>query len=109
VSAPVETTLAKFRGQRASNYSTMPTIDVPILPDIRLCQGCGKEVKQVPDGSWFRWVHADAPDGPSDHWVSNATRCRYCHSQDAQYRQHAWYDAVECERCGGVDGFAIGD
>ena len=103
------TTFEKYTGQRAGNYSTMPTKDVPVLPDIWLCRGCGKQVRQVPDKAWFRWVHVDASEAPSDHWVSNATRCRYCHSQDAKYHQHAWYDAVECDRCGGVDGRAIGD
>jgi hypothetical protein len=105
-----ETTLVKFAGQRAGNYSTMPTIDVPILPDVHVCKTCTEPIVRKPDprdvfGGRWEHVRADAPE----HWVTTATRCRYCHSQDAQYRQHAWYDAVECERCGGVAGYAIGD
>lgn len=105
-----ETTLVKFAGIRAGNYSTMPTIDVPILPDVHVCKACNGPIVHVPDPkSVFggRWEHerADAPE----HWVSTATRCRYCNSHEAKYLQHAWYDAVECPRCGGVAGYAIGD
>jgi hypothetical protein len=114
VSAPVsgnrtETTLTKFAGQRAGNYSTLPTIDVEILPDVQVCKACAAPIVHVPDPKsvfGHRWEHAQPG---AEHWVSAATRCRYCHSHDAVYRQHAWYDAVECPRCGGVAGCAIGD
>ena len=109
------TTLAAFAGQRAGNYCTLPTIDVPILADVRLCNACDREVVHRPHPKgvgWGlgRWVHegGDSGDGPT-HYVSARPRCRYCRSNAAVYRQHAWFDAVECARCGGVDGFAIGD
>jgi hypothetical protein len=108
-----ETTLGKFTGQRAGNYSTMPTKDVPILPDIQVCKTCRTRVEHVPHPKghgWGlgTWQHAEANECTAT-WIGTADRCRYCHSQDAKYRQHAWYDAVECERCGGVAGYAIGD
>jgi hypothetical protein len=107
---PQETTLTKFQGIRAGNYSTMPTIDVPILPDVHVCNTCAEPIVRVLDpksvfGGRWEHVRADAPE----HWVTTATRCRYCNSHDAKYLQHAWYDAVECDRCGGVSGNAIGD
>ena len=108
---PQETTLAKFAGIRAGNYSTMPTIDVPILPDVHVCKTCGELIVRVPDPTNVfggRWEHKLLLNAP-EHWVTTATRCRYCNSHDAKYRQHAWYDAVECDRCGGVAGYAIGD
>lgn len=107
------TTFEEFAGQRAANYSTMPTKDVSILPDTRQCKTCHEEIVSTrPAGlpSWGppKWVHLDK--GVADHgYISPAVRCRFCRSHDAVYRQHAWCDATECPRCGGVDGFAIGD
>jgi hypothetical protein len=107
------TTLQEFAGARRRNYETLPTIDVEVLPDTRHCATCGAEVVYVPHprGPGYgcgSWRHA-SPDAPG-HYVAPATRCRYCHSHDdAVYKQHAWFDAVECSRCGGVDGHAIGD
>ncbi|APD19316.1 hypothetical protein SEA_CEPENS_90 [Mycobacterium phage Cepens] len=103
-----ETTFQKYRGKRAGNYCTLPTIDVEILPDERQCEKCGVPVVRKESTDLIqRFRHADGSD--ADHYVSPATRCRYCHSHDAVYRQHAWHDAIECPRCGGVDGYAIGD
>jgi hypothetical protein len=108
----VSTTFEKFTGQRAGNYSDLPTKDVPILPDIHVCEKCRTRVVHVPfpGPGWGigKWEHAESNECAGTY-VSPATRCRYCHSQDAKYRQHAWYDAVECDRCGGVAGYAIGD
>jgi len=107
----VTTTFAKFGDAKRHNYETLPTIDVEILPDVRHCEKCDAEMVWDPKGGYLgmgAWAHADAT---IDHgWAAPKTRCRYCHSEDdAVYRQHAWYDAVECSRCGGVDGHAIGD
>ena len=108
-----ETTLVKFKGIRAGNYCTAPTKDVPILPDVRVCSSCRTRIEHVPHPKGIgyglgSWEHVD-PNECAVTYVRAADRCRYCHSQDAKYRQHAWYDAVECDRCGGVDGYAIGD
>ena len=103
------TTLTQFAGQARPNYCTMPSIDVEILPDVRHCT-CGAEVVFDPKAGHFGgWAHKD-PATPAHGLVTAATRCYYCRSEtDAVYRQHAWFDAVECSRCGGVQGYAIGD
>ena len=104
-------TLEKYADARRGNYCTLPSKDVEILPDIRLCESCGLEIryeKAAPRDGLGSWRHVDSA-APSHGYVGPKTRCRYCHSQKAVYRQHAWYDAVECDRCGGVDGYAIGD
>lgn len=46
------------------------------------------------------------------HTPTPKLMCTYCHSQDpseVKSVMHAWYDAVECSRCGGVEGWALGD
>lgn len=105
------TTFEKFAGTRRWNYCTLPTKDVEILPDHNICDVCNTLVMYVPPSNYGlgHWVHVvDSPvDNP--HVVTPRVRCRYCNSHDAKFRQHAWYDAVECNRCGGVDGYAIGD
>lgn len=104
------TTLEVFAKAKNRNYCTLPTIDVKILPDVHHCKECGVTIKweiRAIDAWDGRWVHAYGD--PAGHSVSPKTRCRYCHSEDAVFRQHAWFDAVECARCGGVDGYAIGD
>ena len=109
------TTKEKFAGQRAGNYCTLPTVDVPILPDHRVCETCHQLILYVehPKGASYgngMWVHVvDCPPGTEQHRIAPRVRCRYCHSHEAKFRQHAWHDAVECPRCGGVDGYAIGD
>lgn len=115
------TTLTKYAGQFATDYDRMPTIDVPIIDPPATCATCGKPVHLVPDSSLMsRWAHTDIPTpiGTSsdhaggDHYVSVRRRCRYCGTDDptaVHFHQHPWYDAVECDRCGGVSGRAIGD
>lgn len=94
------------------NYETPPTIDVEILPDVRHCRDCGEEVTWVSGAGqygWGEWQHKN-PAATAHSFVSPRDSCRYCHSEEhATYRQHAWHDAVECTRCGGHDGHAIGD
>lgn len=107
------TTFEKFAGATRRNYSDLPSIDVEILPDAHHCKYCSSEVDWDPKAGRHRmgqWVHL----GPADdgHSASPRTRCRYCGNEDPEtvkFRQHAWHDATECARCGGVDGFAIGD
>jgi hypothetical protein len=104
------TTFEVYANAPRGNYCTLPIRDVEILPDVHHCKTCNEEVafdKSVkPFGSF---VHASS--SAEDHgYVSIKTRCAYCNSEDdAVYYQHAWHDAVECSRCGGVDGRAIGD
>lgn len=99
-------TLETFGGTRQLNYCTLPTIDVEILPDVHHCKTCGTAITYQPRGGSV-WVHNSLV--PDHGFITPKTRCRYCHSEDATYHQHAWFDAVECDRCGGVTGYAIGD
>lgn len=104
-------TLEAFKDARRGNYCTLPTIDVEILPDIHHCNTCGFLVMYEPHprGGLGSWAHTDKTV-PGHGYIAPKTRCRYCHSEDdATYHQHAWHDAVECERCGGIDGYAVGD
>lgn len=110
--------LEKYAGAKRGNYSTLPKHDVEILPDVHHCEKCGGiVVYQDPPGSSYSlgvWKHEGGPGGcvnseGLEGYVCPKTRCRYCHSEAAKYMQHAWHDAIECPRCGGVDGYAIGD
>ena len=107
------TTFAKFANAKRANYSDLPKIDVEILADERHCEKCGEAVRYESAAGRFGmgdWVHVE--EQADGHSASPRTWCKYCHNDDSEsvrYRQHAWYDAVECDRCGGVDGYAIGD
>lgn len=95
--------------RRVPNYSSKPTVDVEILPDERRCETCGELVEYAP--ILGRWIHAGAaPDAVDKHRPQPRPRCPYCHATDTMtYTAHAYYDASTCSRCGGVDGYAIGD
>lgn len=106
------TTLERYAGAKSANYCTLPTVDVEILPDVHQCKACNAELVYRPHPKGFAygtgtWEHVE---GMVDaHRGEPKTRCSYCHSHEAVFRQHAWHDAVECPRCGGVTGYAIGD
>ena len=102
------TTLETFAKAKRGNYCTLPTIDVDILPDIHHCKTCNGKVEYDPKlGTFGAYKHVGFH---SEHgYVSPKTRCHYCRSEEAVYRQHAWHDAIECDRCGGQWGHAIGD
>lgn len=116
-----QTTLTVYADFKARNYSTRPNIDVPILTDSRLCSHVDRETKARCDepvrydrsaGSYGmgKWVHTDPTT--DDHYVAPRTACVYCGTQDPAevYFTHAsWSDETRCTRCGGVDGYAIGD
>lgn len=106
------TTLEKFAGARRGNYCTLPTVDVEILTDASVCEKCGTEVVYDPKAGTYsgKWVHAQP--ATEDHFVAPRTRCSYCGTQDPSevtYVQAAYSDEVRCTRCGGVNGFGIGD
>lgn len=104
--------LEKVAGKRAGNYSTNPRIDVEVIENpARYCQ-CGGVV--VPDGvasnGIQNWKHVEEPAKP--HLLDRAGMCSFCGASEpgeVAYKQYSWYDAVECSRCGGVEGYAIGD
>jgi len=107
----VATTFETYAGQRAGNYSTLPRVDVEILPDEHHCQTCGNRVVYDPNaGTFGGWVHVECEQTDDGHRAVARLRCRYCHTEDGVTFTHAAYsDETHCTRCGGVDGFAIGD
>lgn len=108
------TTLTAFAGKQARNYSSNPRIDVDIIPvDERKphCSTCGVEVIRLNPTDLYgipQYAHTEQVETP--HHISIRACCAYCGSDESvKAIQHAWYDAIECSRCGGVTGYAIGD
>lgn len=94
------------------NYCTLPTIDVEVLTEQpNHCGTCGGEAVNLNAGQGYglpNWVHTD-PEA-EQHYISPRPTCTYCGSDEGTtYRQHSWYDAIECTRCGGENGWPIGD
>lgn len=101
------TTFETYAGERAGNYSTLPTADVEILPDVYRCLTCLERITWLSDlGTFGGWAHGSKV---TDHAARPLGRCRYCHSHDVITKHYTWHDATECGRCGGIDGWAIGD
>jgi len=105
-------TAEAWAGKRAPNYSTLPRLDVPVLALPRSCATCGEPVELGAAASTYGirpWVHVGAV---ADHYVTPKLVCKYCGSDDefeVVARQHAYSDTTECSRCGGVEGYGIGD
>lgn len=126
-------TLETFVGKQAANYSTLPTIDVEIIPEDERdfhCAICGGDLRADPRRGLPRWLHVDEPECEGHesldgahmgetvfcdgtcvrHHITPRATCAYCGADEATtFRQHAWHDAIECGRCGGITGWAIGD
>jgi hypothetical protein len=118
-----ETTLTKFAGWYR-NYSTRPSIDVEVLPDENHCAECGEKVVYIASqwgtsnghnaesAQWMFldfWMHAD---GSVSHDPRPRPRCFFCHGDEAGTVEHLqlnWSDETYCSRCGGRNGFGIGD
>ena len=99
------TTFEKYRDARSDDYCTPPTVDVPILPDVRHCAACRGPIMY--DTARRIWAHEN---GPTGHRAEAHSKCWYCNSEDAvTHTQDARHEAIECSRCGGATGFAIGD
>lgn len=107
----VEMTLAKYAGKRAGNYCTLPKIDVEVLPVVRHCEECGVEVVYEMGQSYMgKWVHVT--EVAEEHYVRPRLMCRYCNCEEpgvVEFKMMSWSDETHCQRCGGVDGRAIGD
>lgn len=97
------TTLEIFAKAKQRNYCVLPTVDVEILPFEWRCSQCDQLVVARKYDGWF---HADRSVPCHEEPVMPKVMCRYCHSQDAVNRQRGRIYAVECGRCGGVDGYA---
>jgi hypothetical protein len=105
----VVTTIEKFPGI-GRDYNTNPTIDVEVLEGPAHCESDGGDI--VFDPSAYRWNHAEGFECTAPRLPYPRPKCRFCGTDEAGVvvdKQHAWYDARECTRCGGVSGFAIGD
>jgi hypothetical protein len=103
------TTLATYAGKRVANYSHAPSLDVEILPDVHHCaeKDCGRVVTYVREGWSGGFRHED---GSTGHYVRPAPSCTYCHAEEGVIvKDYAWHTATECSRCGGSNGFALGD
>lgn len=108
--ATAQTTFQRYQGTRVRNYCTRPTIDVPILEPARVCRTCTKPVHYDPKAETFgATVHTD---GTNDHRAYGRLTCTYCGCDDpaqVAHHQEAYANVTRCTRCGGADGFAIGD
>jgi len=105
-------TLAHFAGKQSRNYSQNPTINVEILTDeTRHCSTCGEPALRTnPENLYGLPEYAHVEPTLESHRITLRAVCAYCGSDEhIVARQHAWYDAAECSRCGGVTGWAIGD
>jgi DNA-directed RNA polymerase subunit RPC12/RpoP len=105
------TTLEKFAGAKRHNYCTLPTIDVEILDDPTRCATCDDTLYLVPDRYGLsRWTHSHGDN--DQHYARALTRCTYCGTQDpaeVEFVQASYSDETRCTRCGGVNGYGIGD
>ena len=103
-------TFEAFKGVPAGNYSSMPTIDVEILPPAgHRCVDCDAEIKfHMPT---FSWSHLD--EAAADHGrVSPGRVCHYCNNRNQDeviFSFQSYSDQIECSRCGGITGRPIGD
>lgn len=116
------TTFAKYQGTQRGNYCTLPSIDVEIVKRPPLCAyrgwgesrsetPCGKELVWFKEGSYGLGKHVHA-DGSTDHSAQSHGVCRYCGANgfdEISHHQHAYSDETECARCGGINGYGIGD
>lgn len=95
----------------ARNYSSAPTKNVPILENgEQICTRCGSpatyEEAKAP-GQIGRYV-----DENCDEYIRTAGKCKYCGTTNPKhlsFKQQSYSDETHCSRCGGVDGYGIGD
>lgn len=110
-----ESTLEKWKHRQVRNYSSRPTKDVPILKDAqKYCTKCNEGLELGKDEFGYnRYVHSTENGYCKDRSIpSPSITCRYCGTSDSQmvsFSQKNWSDETSCKRCGGVDGYAIGD
>ena len=103
------TTLDKYRGAKARNYCSLPTRDVEILEPDHKCE-CGTKLTWDKDAGYFgRWEHAG--DAGECTYATPRPTCTYCGAtgEEVTFHQQAWSDETHCARCGGINGYGIGD
>lgn len=98
-------------GFKRTNYSELPTLDVPVLENPELhCDKCGEKVVQASSGVLFpTWKHADDIAEKDEHFVTPGALCTYCKGETITVRNEAWHTAFDCSRCGGSYGIPMGD
>ena len=111
-----ESTLEKWKHRQVRNYSSRPTKDVPILKDAqKYCTKCNEGLELSKDEFGHdKYVHSTENGYCKDDrsFPSPSITCRYCGTSDSQMissSQKSWSDEISCKRCGGVDGYAIGE
>ena len=106
-----QTTFEKYAGQTAGNYSTLPTRDVEVILPAMICRTCGDGIEYRPDGGrygWGGWEHTGATECT---YPTPVDCCTYCGTtgEEVTFHQQAWSDETHCARCGGINGYGIGD
>lgn len=109
-----ESTLEKWQGRQAKGYSSLPTRNVPVLKDAqKYCKKCNQTLVAKDDALSRRYVHENGSDRcKNGDFKQESITCKYCGTSDSQMvssAQQAWSDEISCKRCGGVDGYGIGD
>lgn len=107
-----QTTFEKYAGQTAGNYSTLPTRDVEVLVPETICQTCGDRIEYRMNGGrygWGGWEHAG--DAGECTYATPRPMCIYCGAtgDEVTFHQKSWSDETHCARCGGINGYGIGD
>lgn len=103
------TTLEQFAECEASEYATLPTHDVEILPDDTYhCAACGHEIAR--EQTTGQWHHSGLET--ASHEALPSFRCPYCKYDDPALVTFATVGHVHetrCARCGGIDAATIGN
>ena len=106
-----ETTFSKYAGKRPGNYCDLPKIDVPILDVPDVCITCSSPVTVNPKWKGHGGDYLIHADGSTGHYVERPEYCTYCHASadHLTVSYQAWATVTECSRCGGRNGFPLGD
>lgn len=94
---------------KPGNYCNAPTIDVEILDDTGYhCAHCAQKV--IRQEHSYSWRHDDPAAVADDHTPEVLPRCHYCRAEGTLTANfHAWHTSMDCSRCGGSYGIALGD
>lgn len=119
-----QSTFEKYKNTRHRNYSSNPTKDVVILEKAEIiCTECNNPLIKVSSTPTLTnyFVHKDngsrnctslKDKGYVSTTASPGGKCIYCGTSNTrflEFKVHAYSDSTTCHRCGGVDGYGIGD